>query len=212
MLDWITVNKQSSIRIAGSRILYFDPLEIPAEPHDADMIFITHEHYDHFSPTDIGKLRKPGTRIFAPESMKDKLTEMLPGAGETEITFVTPGDCVETDGISVSAVPAYNVGKPFHTKERGWVGYLVVMDGTTYYVMGDTDENPDNRKIRCDVLLIPIGGTYTMDTLNAATYIHLIRPKYVVPTHYGSIVGTPGDGEILKTLVDPEIPIVRKLG
>lgn len=93
----------------------------------------------------------------------------------------------ELGRIEIETVPAYNKLKLFHMKSKGWLGYIVTMDGVRYYVAGDTDEHEDNRNVKCDVALIPIGGTYTMDKKHAADYIAKIGPKVAIPTHYGSV-------------------------
>ena len=192
-LDNITVNAQSSIRIAGSEILYFDPFQIAAAPHDADIIFITHEHYDHFEPESIAKIKKEDTFLIAPESMKKKVLSES-GVASDKCVFYNPGETHELEGIVIETVHAYNKLKPFHPKGKRWQGYIVKMDDVRYYVAGDTDVNEDIQKAECDVALIPIGGHYTMDKKQAADYIANLKPKAVIPTHFGSIVGKPEDG------------------
>ena len=192
-LDNITVNAQSSIRIAGSKILYFDPFQIADTTHDADFIFITHEHYDHFEPESIAKIKKEGTFLIAPESMKKKVLSES-GAVSDKCVFYNPGETHELEGIVIETIPAYNKLKPFHPKGNRWQGYIVKMNDVRYYVAGDTDVNADIQKAECDVALIPIGGHYTMDKKQAADYIANLKPKAVIPTHYGNVVGKPTDG------------------
>lgn len=209
----ITVNTQSSIRIAGSKILYFDPYLIRDAVHDADFIFITHEHYDHFEPDSIAKIKKDDTLLIVPESMQKKVLSEA-GIAEENCLFYQPGETHETGGIMIETVPAYNKLKPFHTKGKRWQGYVVEMDGVRYYVSGDTDVNEDIKKVRCDVALIPIGGFYTMDGKQAAEYIAQIRPKAVIPTHYGSIVGNKADGQEFQGMLeglDSSIQVELKL-
>ena len=143
----ITVNTQSSIRIGGSKVLYFDPYLIPAVSRDADLIFITHEHYDHFEPESIAKLQKEETLLVAPESMKKKALSEL-GMAEENCLFYQPGESFEAGGIAVETIPAYNKLKPFHPKGKKWQGYVVTMDDTRYYVSGDTDVNEDITSIK----------------------------------------------------------------
>ncbi len=200
-LSNITVNKQSSIRISGNKVVYFDAFEIGEATHDADYIFVTHEHFDHFDPASIGKVKKDDTIIIAPESMKKKLLKDL-AINEEKCLFCCPGDRVELKGIQVEAVPAYNKLKPFHTKSSKWLGYIVNMDDTSYYVAGDTDANTDVQAVRCDVALVPVGGHYTMDKKQAAELILGMVPKAAIPTHYGDIVGSPTDGDEFKRLVE----------
>ena len=107
--------------------------------------------------------------------------------------------------IEVQVIPAYNVNKEYHKKEYGWVGYLIKINGVTYYITGDTDVNEDIQNIKCDVLFVPIGGTYTMDYKEAADYTNSIKPKYVIPIHYGTIVGKKEDGIEFAKLLDTKI-------
>lgn len=193
-LNHITVNTQSSIRIEGSEILYFDPFQIADSRHDADVIFITHEHYDHFEPDSIAKIRKDSTILFAPESMRKKVLSES-GMTPEQCVFCEPGGTYERNDIVIETVRAYNKLKPFHPKMNKWLGYIVTMDDVRYYVAGDTDVNADIEKVQCDVALIPIGGHYTMDKKQAADYIAHIAPRAVIPTHYGSIVGEKTDGK-----------------
>lgn len=209
----VSVNTQSSIRIEGSKVLYFDPYLIQEAAHDADYIFITHEHYDHFEPDSIAKIKKDDTLLIVPESMKKKsLSES--GIAPENCLFYQPGETHEAGDMVIETIPAYNKMKPFHTKGKKWQGYVVTLDGIRYYVSGDTDVNEDIRKVRCDVAMIPIGGFYTMDAKQAAEYIAQITPKAVIPTHYGSIVGNPTDGgEFQKMLegLDDGIQVSLKL-
>lgn len=200
-LNHIAVNTQSSIRIQGTKILYFDPYQIRAAAHDADFIFITHEHYDHFEPESIAKCRKDGTCFVAPTSMKKKALSEA-GIAPENCLFCQPGETHDAGGIAIETIPAYNKLKPFHPKGKKWQGYVVEMDGVRYYVSGDTDVNEDIRKVRCDVALIPIGGFYTMDWKQAAEYIAQLKPKAVIPTHYGSIVGNQSDGQSFKEALE----------
>ena len=185
MIDRIEVPIHSSVRIGGEKVIYVDPYLIEGEPHDADIVLVTHSHYDHFSPEDIAKIRKADTKFAFPKGMeKESGSE---GFAEAS-TFMTPGDVCEIGGVAVEAVPAYNRLKPFHPKSNGWVGYIVSAGGKRIYIAGDTDLNDDNRLVRCDIALIPIGGKFTMDAKDAAKLVDIIRPEAVIPTHYGSVV------------------------
>ena len=200
-LNHITINTQSSIRIEGSKVLYFDPFKIDAAACDADIIFITHEHYDHFEPDSIGKIKKENTVLVAPESMKKKVLSES-GIAADKCVFYQPGEIHELESVKVETIPAYNKLKPFHPKAKKWQGYIVTMDDVRYYVAGDTDVNEDIKKVQCDVALIPIGGHYTMDKKQAADYIANLKPKAVIPTHYGSIVGSEEDGREIKNYLE----------
>ncbi|MEF2845069.1 MAG: MBL fold metallo-hydrolase [Eggerthellaceae bacterium] len=211
--DNVDVLVHSSIRIKATdgTVLYVDPYDLKGGEHDADYIFFTHAHYDHFSPEDISKVNKPDTIYIAPATMKDDLATIHPKTSY----LMKPGDQLEMGNISVEAIPAYNVETDrlgFHPKENEWLGYVIALDGVRYYIAGDTDQNADNEKVHCDIALIPIGGTYTMDPKQAATFINTIRPAIVIPTHYGDIVGTMEDADTFASLVDPGISVVRKIG
>ena len=206
--DQIQVNSQSSIRIEGSKTVYFDPFQIRGEAHDADVICVTHSHYDHFDPDSIEKIMKADTVLVAPASMSADLKKI---AQAKEIQLVSPGDEIRIGELAVSAVPAFNKLKPFHPKHNKWVGYILSMDGTRYYVAGDTDAVKELQAVSCDVALVPIGGTYTMSAKEAAGLINAIKPAAAVPTHYGSIVGKPEDESEFRKLVSPEIRVVTKL-
>ena len=178
----IYVNTRSSIRIMGSKTIYFDPLEIQGNPQDADIIFVTHVHYDHFSPEDIKKVMKDDTKMIVPISMLETIGEK--GLPTDKLYGVQPGQTGECEGVKYQAIPAYNIGKAFHPKETNWVGYLVELDGTTYYAMGDTDVTPEAEAVDVDVIFVPVGGKYTMDADEAAEFINQKPRGLVVPIHY----------------------------
>lgn len=197
----IEINAHSSIRINGSRVIYFDPFEVSkypfsvgSEPNDADIIFVTHEHFDHFDPESISAVAKADTILVCPDSMMRRAKKES-GLDKEWIEGLVPGDEIEIDDVKISAVPSYNVDKPNHPKKNEWLGYVVSLDDERYYVAGDTDVNDDIKEVSCDVALVPVGGTYTMDLNEAAEFIAEIKPKKVVPTHYGSIVGDKSCGE-----------------
>ena len=147
MTENITVNKQNSIRIdAGDSVVYIDPFEIEVEPHDADIILITHDHFDHFSPEFIGKVAGSDTVLIVPEGMKKKAREVS-GAVKKTVT-VTPGISAEEAGLKFETVPAYNLGKPFHPKDAGWVGYILIIGGKRIYIAGDTDATEEAKAVR----------------------------------------------------------------
>ena len=190
--DIISINAHSSIRIALDKVLYFDPFHMNDAPHDADVIFITHDHYDHFSPEDILKIVRPETMFVLPESMKE--TASAAGIPDDSMLTVRPGKSYELDGLKFDAVPAYNLRKHYHPKENAWVGYVVTVGEKRVYVCGDTDAVPENMKIRCDIMIVPAGGTYTTDAAEAAAFVNAVKPACAIPSHYGDIVGTPFDG------------------
>ena len=198
-----TVNAQSSIRIGGDQVLYFDPFRITDARKDADIIFITHPHFDHFSPADIARVCKPETVFIVPENMAAELK----AAGITEPVLMKPGESKTISGIAVETVPAYNISKQFHPKQNGWLGYIVTVGGKRIYAAGDTDATKESAAVQCDIALIPIGGTYTMNPAEAAELVNRMQPQIVIPIHYGTIVGNPGDGAAFAKLVAPGITV-----
>ena len=205
MLENVEVLCHSSIRFSKGNTIYFDPFKIETNYNDADVIFITHDHYDHYSEEDIGKIVKEDTVIVIPEDLKTKVLKK--GWKEENIITVIPNKSYTVKNIEFQTVPAYNVNKQFHPKENNWVGYLVNMEGITYYISGDTDITEENKKVKCDVAFVPVGGTYTMDYKEAAELINEIKPKVAVPTHYGSIIGSKKDGAKFAKLVDADIVV-----
>ncbi len=207
-MNRISINTQSSIKIEGSKTVYIDPFKRSEKTRDADIIFITHEHYDHFDNKSIRRSAGKDTIIVCPKSMLDAVSAL--GVSE-KVTGMEPGDTKEIGGVKVEAVPAYNLDKSFHPKENGWVGYIITLDGIRYYAAGDTDALDELAGIECDVAMVPIGGTYTMTAEEAAGLINKIKPEYAVPIHYGSIVGSPEDADHFEANIDEGIKVVRKL-
>ncbi len=210
VIDNIEVFTQSSIRIKD-RIgtIYVDPFQMKEEPHDADYVLVTHQHYDHFSVEDIRKVIKKETILVAPQSMEDDAREL--GAEVKSIVTVTPGIYREIRGLELETVPAYNNIKPFHPKRAEWVGYILKIDGKRVYIAGDTGVTKESKQVRCDIALIPVGGTYTMDPKKAADLINTIRPEYAIPTHYGNIVGSVNDGKNFAKHVKAPVKVVEKM-
>ena len=205
MLEGIEVLCHSSIKFSKGAIIYFDPFKIEKNFNDADIIFITHDHYDHYSEEDIDKVKKQDTVIVAPEDLLTKL--LRKGFEKHNIILVKPNENYTVKGIKFSTIPAYNINKQFHPKKNEWVGYLLELEGVIYYIAGDTDITEENRKVKCDVAFVPVGGTFTMTYEEAAELINEIKPKIAVPTHYGSIVGEKSDGVSFSKLVNPEIEV-----
>ena len=206
----IKVLFHSSIRIAtDAGVVYVDPFKIEGEPKDADYILVTHEHYDHFSPEDIAKISKEGTVLAVPLNMRQKASQAE--SMVSSIETVEPGKTYKIGGIDIETVPSYNIMKPFHMKSAGWVGYIITDNGKRIYIAGDTDINEDIVNVTCDIALVPIGGTYTMDAKAAARLVNMIAPELAIPTHYGSIVGTSKDAEKFVKLVDDPIKVEVQL-
>ncbi len=191
MLNNIEVLCHSSIRMNNEKRIYVDPFHIEENYQDADIILITHSHYDHFSEEDIEKVRKADTKIYVTEDYVENARQLV--FSENKIIGVKPNQTYYEGNIEINTVPAYNVNKQFHPKENNWVGYILKIDGISYYIAGDTDITEENKKIKCDVAFVPVGGTYTMTAKEAAEIVNIIKPKVAIPIHYGDIVGTKED-------------------
>lgn len=198
----IEVFTQSAIKLSGSKTIYFDPFQIDTSYNDADYIFITHNHYDHYDEKSIQKIIKDDTMIIAPLILKDSLSKIT-----SNILLVEPNHEYSLEDFVFRTVPAYNISKDFHPKSAKYVGYLLTIDNTTYYIMGDTDVLEENKNIKTDICFIPIGGTYTMDVKEASEYINYIKPKIAIPIHYGSIVGSINLKDEFKSLVNKDIKV-----
>ena len=191
MLENIEVLYHSSIRIIKNKVIYIDPFKIDKNYNDADIVFITHDHFDHYSEEDIDKVINENTTIIIPEELLTKI--LRKGINKNAVITVESNKEYMVQGIKFETIPAYNTNKTFHPKENDWVGYIITLDGIRYYIAGDTDITEENRKVKCDVAFVPVGGTYTMDFKEAAQLINEIQPKIAVPIHYGSVVGTKQD-------------------
>ena len=196
MIDNISVNAQSSIRIDyNGKVIRFDPYQIDKDYNDADYIFITHPHYDHYSEKDIDKVKKENTKIIVPKELESEVSDF------SEVLVVEPNKEYTIDDISFTTTYAYNLDKYFHKKESNWVGYIVNLNNEKIYVSGDTDIVPELYDIKADIAMICIGGTYTCDYIEASELINKIHPKYTVPIHYKTIVGSETDADKFGELV-----------
>jgi len=203
MLRGIEINCHSSIKMNKGLVIYIDPFKIDKDYNDADLILITHSHYDHFSEEDILKVKSTNTKIVITKDLKDKVFEL--GFNENNVKVVKPNEKLTIGNVNIETIPAYNLNKKFHPKENEWVGYLITISGITYYIAGDTDITEENKNVKCDVALVPVGGTYTMTSQESAELVNTIKPKIAIPTHYGDIVGTMKDGENFKQMLEPEV-------
>lgn len=177
----------ASVKITGSKTVYIDPWKLKkAVP--ADIILVTHDHYDHYSPEDINKIRGKDTVVISPQDVSAKIKAKV----------IRPGDSLNVDGVVIKAVPAYNTNKEFHPKSNNWVGYLVTIDGRTVYHTGDSDAISEMEKLKPDIAFFPVGGTYTMTAEEAASAANKMQPGIAVPMHYGDIVGSRKDAERFK--------------
>ena len=181
-----------SFRLDGSSTVYIDPWKLRAGAPRADLVLVTHDHFDHFSPHDIARVATPRTTLIGPASV----TAQVEGVAAVTLSA---GETATVGGVTVTAVPAYNIdkfrqpGEVFHPRAAGGLGYIVELDGRRIYHAGDTDAIPEMREVRCDVALLPVSGTYVMTAEEAAEACRMISAAAVVPMHFGDIVGTAAD-------------------
>lgn len=200
MLENIKWLGHDTFKIVGEKVIYTDPFQI-AQPDKADIILITHEHYDHFSPEDIKKILDPDTVLVLPKDCAGKI--------KAKEIVVKPGDKVTVEGIEIEAVPSYNTNKNFHPKEKGWVGYIFKVSGKRFYIAGDTDYIPEMKTFKdIDIALLPVSGTYVMDAKEAVQAALDINPKIAIPMHYGSIVGSESDAKYFADALKGKIEVV----
>lgn len=203
MLENIEFLYHNCIRFAREKVIYTDPFGLKVNYNDADIIFISHSHYDHFSPEDIEKVRCEKTVIVVTDDLYEKAIEI--GFEKSKIFTVQPGEKYCIDGIKFETVAAYNPNKKFHPKENNWVGYILEINGKNYYIAGDTDITEENKQVKCDVAFVPVGGTYTMNAKEAAELVNIIKPEIAVPVHYNSIVGGTENGEMFQKSLKNDI-------
>ena len=197
----IEVFKQASIKLSGEKIIYFDPYDIKEKYNDADYIFITHDHYDHYDKESINNISKDNTKIILPLCLKNEKYDLLiEGYRQYSI-----------DGIKFTTIPSYNINKQYHPREKYYIGYNIFLDGKYYYIMGDTDRTLEADNVKTDICFVPIGGTFTMNVDEAASYINDLKPELAIPIHYGSIVGDIKLGEEFKNKVNKDIKVELKI-
>lgn len=203
MLDNIEIKwlGHDTFKISAEKVIYTDPFQIKKSDR-ADIILVTHEHYDHFSPDDIKKLLTENTVLVLPADCSGKI--------KAKEVIVKPGDKIKVEGIEIEVVPSYNTNKKFHPKEKGWVGYIFKVSGKRIYIAGDTDYIPEMKTFKnIDIALLPVSGTYVMTAEEAVQAALDIKPKLAIPMHYGSIVGDEKDAkyfaEKLKGKIDVKI-------
>ncbi len=197
----LKVNKQNSICINNN--IYIDPLHLGIT-EKAKYIFLTHPHWDHFSVEDINKILIKETVIICPKSMENEILQF-----SNKVVLVEPEKSYKLKDLEFSTFRSYNIQKQFHPKENNWVGYDLKIENNHVVIIGDSDNTPELKRLKADVLLIPIGGTFTMNVEEAAELTNIICPKKVIPTHYGDIVGDSKMGErfasMLKRNIECEI-------
>ena len=208
----ITWLGHDGFRIQDGQTIYVDPFQIGTNPPRADVILVSHEHFDHCSPDDLKKIVGPNTVIVAHQQSRAELSKLK----AKEVRIVKPGDKIKVGKLEVEAVPAYNLnkfrepGKVFHPKEDGKLGFILTINGVRVYHAGDTDHIPEMKATRPEIAFLPVSGTYVMTAQEAAEAVSSINPKVVIPMHFGAIVGEPKDAETFKKLVTCQVEILEK--
>jgi len=186
-------------RIDSDRIIYFDPFQIKSAV-PADIILISHDHFDHCSEDDIKKIQKKDTVIVTDATTAKKL--------QGSIEVVKPGDTLTVDTIAVEVVPSYNTNKTFHPKASGLLGFIVTVEGVRIYHAGDTDFIPEMNTIKADIALLPVSGTYVMTAEEAVQAALAIKPAVAIPMHFNAIVGSEKDAALFKEKLAGKIEVV----
>lgn len=203
MSNFIKWYGHDTFKVKAEKIIYTDPYKLKKESEKADIILITHDHFDHCSPEDVEMIQNEKTIIVTTSDCAKKL--------KGNIKTVKPWDKLNVSEIEIEAVPAYNTNKDFHPKSKGWVGFIFKANGKRIYIAGDTDYIPEMKKFKnIDIALLPVSGTYVMTAEEAVKAALEIKPKLAIPMHYGTIVGSISDAEKFKKLLKDKIPVEIK--
>jgi len=193
-IDWLG---HAAFKIEKYKKIFIDPYQLKIK-ESADIILITHDHFDHCSIEDINKIASKETIIIAAEKCKKELEKLKDKV--SKIMYVKPNEKLNFEKIAIETFPSYNINKNFHPKNSNYVGYIIDIEGIRIYHAGDTDLIDEMKELKVDIALLPVGGTYTMNYKEAAEAVKLFRPKFAIPMHYGSIVGSEEDAEKFKEL------------
>jgi L-ascorbate metabolism protein UlaG (beta-lactamase superfamily) len=188
-----------SFRIDAAKTIYFDPYQIAGGPK-ADVILISHEHFDHCSPEDVAKIQQSNTVIVTDKDSAKKL--------KGDVRSIGPGESMEVEGVKIEAVPSYNTDKDFHPKKNAWLGFIVEVEGVRIYHAGDTDFIPEMKDFKVDIALLPVSGTYVMNADQAVKAALAISPKLAIPMHYGAIVGSEDDAAKFKKALEGKVDVL----
>jgi L-ascorbate metabolism protein UlaG (beta-lactamase superfamily) len=208
-LTWLG---HDGFRIQNGQVVYIDPYQIQGGGPKADLVLVSHEHFDHCSTEDLKKVIASNTVVVAHAQSKGELSKLK----SKELKIVKPGDKLSVGDVTIEAVPAYNLnkfrepGKVFHPKEDGKLGFIVTVKGVRIYHAGDTDHIPEMKNVKADIALVPVSGTYVMTAQEAAEAAAVINPKVAIPMHYAAIVGSKDDAQLLQKLAKCQVKILEK--
>jgi len=188
-----------AFRIDGAKTVYFDPYGISPGP-EADLILISHDHFDHCSPEDVAKIQHERTVIVTEKDAAEKLSG--------DVRVLKPGESLLVDDMAIEAVRAYNTDKDFHPKNKGWLGFILEMEGARIYHAGDTDFIPEMKELKADIAFLPVSGTYVMTAEQAVKAAQAIKPKLAIPMHYGAIVGDEKDAMAFKKALEGDVEVL----
>lgn len=203
-IEWLG---HDSFRLTGEKVIYVDPWKIEKESHDADIVLITHDHFDHFVVEDIDRVRRADTIVVGPEQLKGKI--------DGNLRLVKRGENLTVAGVPIQVVAAYNLApdrQNFHPNHYGGVGYLLTLNGKRIYHTGDTDPIPEMQNIHCDILLVPVSGTYVCTADEAVQIVQTVKPALAIPMHWDTIVGSWEDANTFKQKAGVPVEILGKTG
>ena len=195
----ITWLGHDAFRMDVGKTIYFDPYQIAGGPK-ADIILISHEHFDHCSPEDVAKIQQSKTVIVTEKVAAKKL--------KGDVRILKPGDSLVLEGVKIEAVPSYNVDKDFHPRKNNWLGFIVEVEGVRIYHAGDTDFMPEMKGFKVDIALLPVSGTYVMTAEQAVKAALAMKPKLAIPMHYGAIVGDVNDALKFKKALEGKVEVL----
>lgn len=201
-IEWLG---HDGFRLTGEKVVYVDPWKMQNAPHDADVVLITHDHFDHFVVEDIDKVRNANTLVVGPEQIRHKI--------DGNVQIVNRGDSIDAAGVPVQVVAAYNLRddrQNFHPNHYGGVGYVITLNGKRIYHTGDTDPIPEMKNVKCDIMLVPVSGTYVCTCDEAVEVVQMVKPALAIPMHWDTIVGTWEDANNFKQKAGVPVEILGK--
>ncbi|MBI2105420.1 MBL fold metallo-hydrolase [Candidatus Woesearchaeota archaeon] len=203
-MDFIHWLGHASFKLTGQKIIYIDPVKISSK-EKADIILVSHSHFDHFSLEDISKITSRETNILITPDSQSKLKNI-----SGKVVLIEPNKKYNVQGILIETFPSYNTNKKFHPRENDWIGFVLNFNGKKILYAGDTDITDELLNVKVDIALVPVSGVYVMNAKEAAELVNKIKPQLAIPYHYGSIVGTEQDALQFKKLANIQVEILEK--